>query len=365
MAEPFNPQLFVGRRGILDNLIAWATGDPPANQVWSVVGPPGVGKSYLAHQIHRELSERPNQLVFWINLTRDASIRGTDPDVAADGGDRLWLRQSVDKARARSCGRKVRPYDGGYGFEAVLDTLTADLCAACADHAPTLIVDGFEEIDAEQRLKTEERILAIFTRRSCTRLLIFRRDENALQSTELRWKERKLALNILEATESQDQLKTRLDYWSNRPNRLHATGPLPITSAILADLELPNSLPPYDWNHPGLNTLLLERAVYHYQLGQRPLISKVDADECLRTVTATNGVPLTNPEFKRLTDLANTGELGDEWTERDLYRLNITIDDTALKTLFERGIVINRERTPRYLIAPGLRQMVQAWTRLP
>ena len=75
-------------------------------------------------------------------------------------------------------------------------------------------------------------------------------------------------------------------------------------------------------------------------------------------------LPLLSEEFQLLADLAV--QLLNEWTEHDLIRcLKITLDDPRLKTLFERGIVAYREQTARYFIAPGLREMTHAWTRLP
>ncbi|HSD85660.1 MAG TPA: hypothetical protein VLG46_17490 [Anaerolineae bacterium] len=363
MAEPFLSTLFVGRQTLLNHIIQWTTQERPDHQVWSLVGPPGVGKSYLIHKVHEVLTRMPDRLILWIDLTRDPAIRGDAPDITLPGNDTDWLRQAVAQAQ-RIC-LNVRRFDAAVPFEAMWDTLVHDLCANCSQVTPTLLVDGFDEVTEQQRLDIEERLLAIFARRSCTRLLISRRDENALQSYELRWKECTEAIQVLSAEEARAQIKTRLDHWQNRPRHTQQTGLLPVSSDLLADLNLLETIPPYAWNHPGLNTLLLERAVYRRLMGLSPLLTKQDVHACLSEVTAAGGVPLSAIEFRRLAELANTPGLPDEWTERDLQQLKMTIDDTALKVLFDRGIVVNIEKTPRYTIASGLREIVQAWVRLP
>jgi ABC-type nitrate/sulfonate/bicarbonate transport system ATPase subunit len=364
MAEPFDPSLFVGRQLLLEQIVQWAAVDCPDHQVWSLVGPPGVGKSYLIHKVFEVLDQAAEQLVFWIDLTRDGAIRGDAPDVTRPDGAADWLAQAIIRAR-RVCST-VRRYDATVPFESMLDTLVDDLCRQCSRVAPILLVDGFDEVTEQQRLDIEERLLAIFARRGCTRVLISRRDENALHSYELRWKERTETIEVLSPEDAQAQLRTRLDHWQKRPNRTGQTGYFQISSELLADLDLFATIRPYAWNHPGLNTLLLERAVIHRVAGQFPLLTKLDVHDCLSEITASNGIPLNPVELRRLAELADTPGLPPEWTEHELHGvLKLTIDDPALKELFDRGIVVNVEKTPRYTIAPGLREIVKAWVQLP
>ena len=80
MAEPFVPALFVGRQAIIEPILDWVDAPDPDHRVLSVLGPPGIGKSYLAHRIRQQLNDL-GRLALWINLTRDSAIRGTEPDV--------------------------------------------------------------------------------------------------------------------------------------------------------------------------------------------------------------------------------------------------------------------------------------------
>ena len=81
----------------LANILDWLNDDnPTAHRVLSVVGPPGVGKSYLLHRVH-ELLQQSGWLIFWINLSRDVNIRGTCPDVTAGDGLRAWLVDAIER----------------------------------------------------------------------------------------------------------------------------------------------------------------------------------------------------------------------------------------------------------------------------
>lgn len=362
MPEPFIPELFVGRQAILDQLQAWIDDPEPDQRVLSVLGPPGMGKSYLAHRF-RDHARQLGRLVFWINLTRSPEIRGNEPDVVDGEGRKQWVAKAVTAACAHPCGAKVHAYDATVPVDSMLDALAADLCRDCADLTPLLIVDSFEEVDDLLRLEIEEGLLAVFARRSCTRVVIFRRDEYALQSNDLAWNERRLMLEELKDSEPKQQLQKRLDNWS-----VLAPQQPGVTSQLLTDLKLTDQLWPYQWNHPGLNTHLLKRAVQHHQLGVQPLITKEIVKECLLAVTvavAAGGLTslLSDAQFQLLVALAS--QFDSDWTERDLYQnLKVPIDDLRLKALFERGIVAHREKTARYYITPGLREMAKAWARL-
>jgi hypothetical protein len=395
MAEPYVPDLFVGRTVPMEDILDWAREENPAQRVLSVVGPPGVGKSYLLHRV-RDLLHAAGRLVFWINLSRDLTIRGDDrwcsinspasagnssldpasgendrgkahPDVITEAGLRIWLAEAIQRSQAR-CDR-VRPYDGSISPEAVLFTLVTDLCERC-DLKPILIVDGFEEIDQPRRDWLEESVLAQFIGRSCTRIIIGWRDEFSLNSPALRWTEGKLTLTVMNDMDSDLQVRTRLQNWDKRPLRTKQTGYFP-SADLIANFRARNPIFHYSWNHPGINTFLLERAVLNWHSSRPRLLDKQDLFDCILDITAIASARLSMHEFKLLVDLAeladptDTTKLLDEWLEGDLTRqLKITIDDERLAELFRRGIVLNVELTARYKVADGLREALRAWQSL-
>ena len=70
------------------------------------------------------------------------------------------------------------------------------------------------------------------------------------------------------AVESDSQLKTRLEKWTKRPQHVPETNLLPPSPDLVVTLGLQNAIPPYIWNHPGINTFLLDLVVSRYQARQ-------------------------------------------------------------------------------------------------
>ena len=360
MAEPYVPELFVGRAEPMKDILDWAHEDNPAQRVLSVVGPPGVGKSYLLHGV-RDSLQTFGQLVFWINLSRDEMIRGREhPDVVTDTGLRQWLKDAIKKSHDR-CDR-VRPYDSTISPEATLFTLATDLCERC-DLNPILIVDGFEEIDQQRRDWLEESVLAQFIGRSCTRIIIGRRDEFSLNSPALRWTEGKLTLTVMNDLDSDLQVKTRLENWRKRPRHTQTTDYYP-SADLIENFRARYPVLHYSWNHPGINTFLLERIVPRHQSGQDLYLTADDLHLCVTEVTSVNATPLSLPQMERL--IALVLKLDERWDSVDLMDgLQIVIEDDDLAELFRRGIVYNLEGTALYRVAEGIREVVTAWQELP
>jgi hypothetical protein len=253
----------------------------------------------------------------------------------------------------------------------MMRALVHDLCERC-DHAlkPILLVDGFEELPERERQVLEEDVLTQFLSRDCTRLIIGRRDEASLQSPTLRWTEGQYTLTVMNDADSDLQVRTRLQNWDKRPRRTKRAEHFP-SADLIANFRARHPIPHYVWNHPGINTFLLERAVLHRHGSRAPLLDKQDLYDCILDVTATGGTWLSMQEFKLLVDLAELVDLDDttkrldDWLAGDLTRqLRITIDDERLAELFRRGIVVSVEQTARYKVADGLREALRAWQSL-
>ena len=357
MAEPYVPDLFVGRTTPLANIIGWTYEKNPVQRVLSVVGPPGVGKSYLLHRTYDSL-KAAGRLVFWIDLSRDPAIRGECPDVIIKDGPHQWLKMAIEQSR-KVC-KHVRGYDGTTSLEVGMYSLATDLCERC-DLMPILVVDGFEEIDQAWRDWLEESMLAQFISRDCTRIIIGRRDEFALNSPSLRWTEGKEILSVMDEAESGLQVKTRLKNWDKRKRRTHDTKYLPPTE-LIENLHTLYAIPPYAWNHPGINTFLLERIVPRHQAGSEAYLTADDLRRCVLEIT-TATAQLSQPQLECL--LAVATRLPLTWANEDLTdNLKIVIEDEDLAELFRRGIVFNIEGTPLYQVADGIRELIQTWQGL-
>jgi hypothetical protein len=341
MAELYNSELFVGRVASLRKILDWARDPNPSHRLWSIVGPPGIGKSYLLNRVYERLEENLDRLVFWMNA-------GHDLTTAA--GLKTWLESAVEKAR-RKCNH-VQAYAGNIQPDAMLQTLVRDLCERCAAALmPVLIVDSFDEIPDAKRDEWEERVLASFISRRCTRILLGRRDEYALQSPTLRWNENKDHLPVMTPAEGDDQLDRRCQYAERQQ-------PAPSLPNDMLD-RLKATTPKYPWNHPGINTYLFELAVPRQREGELPLLVAEDLHQCIIEVTRTHA-PLAEEVFTFLVSLAN--QLDDEWTADDLMNaLKVSMEDSRLRELFNRGIVFNIEITSRYQVGDGLRELLRAW----
>jgi hypothetical protein len=352
MAEPYISELFVGREEHLKRITEWINTPDPPQRVLSVVGPPGVGKSYLLNFVREQLIFG-EQLVFWIDLSRDPKARGESPDVLDADSMRAWLNSAFELARQK-CAR-VRQYDTNVSADALLSLLITDLCENCdPDLKPIFMVDNFEDISARQRDWFEKAWLEPIISRPCTRIIIGRQDEFSMTLSALRWTEDKLDLTVFTEGAGTQQLATRL---TNRPKSPHLA-PLPKT---LTPDSLLKQIPPYQWNYPGINSVLLERVVARSQDGKPSSLETEDLDQCIRQVT---GIPesVFPPSFNLLVKLVT--QLPEQWTTIDLDKRQIADEDPLLAELFERGIVVNVPNTPTYQVAAGIRELVQAWYNL-
>lgn len=104
MAEPFDPNLSVGREDILNKIEKWANEDKSPRRLLSIVGPPGIGKSWLMAYV-RERLEQAGHLVFWADLSRGAIDPRTGrlaPDLTTNAGISEWFRLVVTQAQQMS-----------------------------------------------------------------------------------------------------------------------------------------------------------------------------------------------------------------------------------------------------------------------
>jgi len=354
--EPFNPDLFVGRKALLSKIERWADQPNPPRRLWSVVGPPGVGKSWLLAMARNRLKAKAGRIIFWADLSRDPTSPETQehlPDLATLEGQQHWLRQVVVQAQ-EYCSIAIRYFDPTIPPEAILDALVDDLCGSCQPMlAPILLVDGFEEVSDEVRADFEAKILRRFLGRGCTRLIIARRDEYALSNQFLRLNEHREWLGGLEDQEGTEQIRRR---------DAMLTPPLPNLAALMT------SIPHYEWNHPHINSTLFQYST------NRPG-DKLDSNNlkaCLEEIILPE--KLAQSEFELLVILAHLGATPDSdtppldfWTDLDLAKwTGRRPDDPDLVRLFLLGLVLPAPE--RFLfarkVADGIRELIRAWKKL-
>lgn len=82
---------------------------------------------------------------------------------------------------------------------------------------------------------------------------------------------------------------------------------------------------------------------------------------CIVQITQYGSNFLDENHISLLTRLAT--QLDDDWTIENLRtQLGISLED--LNELFRRGIVFHVDKTSRYMIAHGLRELLRAWTTI-
>jgi len=355
MAEPFDPTRFVGRTNLLNKIESWADQPNPPRRLWSVVAPPGMGKSWLLAMARKRLRTTAGRIVFWADLSRNAVDPETNvplPDLTSVAGQREWVKQIVAQAKAL-CGGVKDSSSSAANLDAILDQLVDDLCVLCQPMpAPILLVDGFEEVSDEVRADFEEKILRRFLGRGCTQLMIARRDEYALSNQFLRLNERREWLGGLRSQESIAQLQQRAAMLTPPP-------PSPNLAALMT------SIPPYEWNHPHINSTLFQYAT------DRPG-NKLDSNDlkaCLEEIILPE--KLAQPEFELLVILAHLGAASDSdtspldfWADLDLAKwTGRRPDDPDLVRLFLLGLVLPapEKLAPARKVGDGIRELIRAW----
>ncbi len=97
---------------------------------------------------------------------------------------------------------------------------------------------------------------------------------------------------------------------------------------LVVTLGLQNAIPPYIWNHPGINTFLLDLVVSRYQARQDAGLTADDLRRCLIEVTSARK-PLSEDELVRLIAIATN--LPEKWDSDELMdKVKIVIEDFHL-----------------------------------
>jgi hypothetical protein len=358
------PQLFVGRQQLLKRIDLWASEAQPRLRLWSLLGPPGIGKSWLLQQV-RDRLHAAGRLVFWADLTQTIDYQLSVPANVAvppamtsvavpatftvSARDRVaWLRAAIRQAKDSPCGAAIRDSHPNASLTVGLQTLLDDLCDGCQPSQPPIfIVDGYDDVRDTDLAKIDATFLSPMLERGCARMILARRDDMRLEDSVLRWNELPVPLDAFERGEGEEQLE--------KLQRLYSPSPTLDLRAVM------DSIPPYPWTHPQANAWLYSRARSNYDLGISPVLSPADCRECIDAVA---DQPLPERVFQTLVRLAEIrhplGGWRDEWTEMHARAMAIDLRDDTVASLFRLGLLV--VVPPRYAVAAGLRDLVRAWS---
>lgn len=357
MSEPYDPTLFVGREEALKQIEQWLATAHPSRRIFSLTGPPGIGKSWVIAEVYRKLYATKRR-VFVLNLNTTPLLVDADnvyPHFVRIKGPTNnqqrqkyidWLKIAIKEAKKRGCSH-VEALDRTLAPERSLEKLVEALCLYCADPAPVLIVDGYEDLEPDEGEWLQENFLKPFLARSCTRLIITRRDEKWLQmSPKLRLitSEDTLTLQTLNDQDSQNQIQKRIQHLSPGP-------PPEIFQEVIA------SIPGYKQNYPRINSVLMNMAQKKAGKGLSGRLTHQDLQECLKQIVLP--VEITEDAITKLQNLAKTFP-GEFSFHELLEQLHITFDD--LQELFELGLL--QEGVSKQRIPEGIYELAKAMADL-
>lgn len=220
--EDFNSERYVERS--LDREVAsWLT-DRGGDRfpLLSLVGPPGVGKSWLMGRLRQE-QERQGRFVALLKA----------PDLLDPTKHEAIKLDLVHRANA-SCHSLRYPSALLPPLPALIEDLTQGFCSHCPDQRSLILVDGCDDLATQAEFDLVQReYLRRFFAGSCSRMVVARRLD--LNDYILRRKNKMLRVGVFEQPEAESQ-RDRLNH-QNWP---------------LFQVECA-----YRWNHPYINCYLL------------------------------------------------------------------------------------------------------------
>lgn len=316
--EPFDPVLNVRRDVLMNDMLEWVELSSPSFRLRSVVGSAGSGKSWFMADLYRELQRKnPSIIVVWMNFSaRPVHPVRQEPEPVLHGlpGWQNWMAQISGQTLPSQAdvGAKLSEFLKHQGniYEKII-----------------VLADGFDEIPSQDRRWVEEHVLAVAFADEKVRLIMTRRDQDALNHPILRWNDEVYKLPGLTPDERQEQIKRR-----------HQSLPLSI-SIVTGSLEH------FLGENPYANTRLFDR----FRGRQGQILTVDDLKECARDISRRAG--LLDGAFDLLEKLARY--LPRIWTVTHLSNeLDMRVDD--LEPLFEAGLICQATGKAQYETDSGI-----------
>jgi len=339
----YQPNLYVHREEFFEKLQQWLSDPSPECRLRSLVGSPGIGKSWFMADVYHRLRQDSNYLPIWLDLSERAVYPNEDskappekfPDCKSTVGRQQWLRWVMEQGQVQESCPNITSFNPTVAFNSVFYQFVEDLIQKCGSYTPVLLVDGYGEVGSVSVIEyLQEHIFATFLQPGCTRILIARRDEQELSHSVLSWNEEICRLpGFTETEKRQDQIKKLRQEHTDHLNVLDA-------------------LEPYLSVVPLINHMLFERAVvqHPHKLG------KNDLQHCVAEIADRAKL---SPESKEMLHTI-TQNLDKTWTALELQKkTSIKLGNSDLEQLFRAGLVHQITGTSRYQIDEGLYSLLQ------
>lgn len=216
MVPSYNPDLYVSRTHYEQQILQWLSDPQQSLRIWSIIGSPGAGKSWLLEDLREQLrdafsADSTKHFVIWLKARSLTSSGGTKLD------NKLvdkWIEKQVSDPLNGS-GIRVRPPAIGASRLENLRQVAQDLTG----HKCVLLIDEFEEVD----LALQDAIIEICVEllsNSEMRIVATMRDDESRFFNEFFLKLEKMETEKLGMPLKEDFSVFAKDMWSRRATRL-------------------------------------------------------------------------------------------------------------------------------------------------
>lgn len=333
LPEPFAKELYVGREDFMRQILKWIDESRPSFRLRSIVGSAGSGKSwFIAYLYHKLKDKNPSIIVVWMNLSArpvHPVTKELEPVLHRLAGWQSWSAL-IPEQRFPSwadLGAKLGEFlkQKRNEYEKIV-----------------VLVDGFDEVPLEERGWIEEHVLAIAYENEKVRLVMTRRDQDALSHPILRWNDRLSELPGLTSDEGREQIILRHKYHAEAGESLP-----------MATRHFQTSLNVFLGENPFVNASLFDKL----KRSRKKKLTSSELKECAWDISKRAG--LSDASFGLLVQMVQL--LPQEtWTARHLHeQLGIKIDDPRLEPLFQSGIVSHVKNTQRYRVDAGIYKLLK------
>ncbi len=313
--ESFDSSLFVGREEELRQALQWVEAGP---KLISVIGSPGIGKSWFLGKLKEELTQRQGGH-YWVGW---------------------WDVEDIQTVE--TLGHRLRQRIKHICREKNIELGLGDLVAQVGDLSrileeekrlrPVWIVDGIDAIPDEVFQALVAFLSAWVSRANTLARIVAAHRKDQVFGYPLNWSQAFLPLKPFPRQDGEEQLKKRHERGKGEP-------PDKVKQAVS------QIVPDYSWGHPRLNKLFSEKP---------PKTSQDVHDAVKRSVAPWR---LREEHWGVLCILVEQDSFS-----RDGFRKRARKDvgDPIIKELFDHQMLLHDEASQTYAVVPGYRECIRA-----
>ncbi len=338
----YDADLYVARSQIEGEIQSWLGNRSKSAHLLSIVGAPGVGKTWFLNSFYeREKRDRTGG-VFYLHASQLLSLR-------------------IDNFEAITCEDRFH-FDSDQALVAHVEAIVSYICS-CYAHEDTLIfIDGLDEISLELEKQIEKKVLMPMVRfsESCFRIIITRRYR--LNLDYLRERDTRIDMSVFKNAAGDVNLPSQAD---QQLRKLYSR--YPKINQLKADITDRIGARAYLWNHPFINHFLIDRL--NDKIEEDEINACINSGEirecCLALINRpsefdhepTRTLIFEDGNLDQLKILSS--QLEGSWTDGDS---RVDIDDADLIKYIKMNIVYRDVSS--YSIADGLRELLRDLDRL-